>query len=120
MELAEKEIAELKKLKIGVLVRNTLPEILRENLISESEIQKLQKEAYSDFTFDVKYPVLKKVNPNISILENRTINGYTRYYKDPIDFNGVDYLITSEWYEKSVEDYIRWLKRHVKDSILKN
>ena len=115
MELSERDIAELKKLKIGILVRNTLPEILKENLISESEIQKLQKEAYSDFTFEVKYPVLKKVNPNISILENRTINNYTRYYSDPIESNGEYYLITSEWYERSLEDYIRWLKRRVKD-----
>ena len=115
MELSEKDITALKKEKIGILVRNTLPEILKEGLITESEIQKLQKEAYSDLTFDVKYPVLKKVNPNISILENRTVNGYTRYYSEPVGNNGISYLITSELYEKSIEGYLKWLIRRVKD-----
>ncbi len=115
MDLTEKDILELKTKKIGSLVRSTIPTILKRNLISQSEIQKLQEDAYSKFTFDLNYPVLKKLNEKLTILENRTINGYPRYYADPIENNNIKYLYTSEWYERNQEDYIKWLKRKVEN-----
>ena len=106
----------LKRMKIGELVRATLPIILVENLISEIEINNLLEDKYSKFTFDMNYPVLRKVNPKITILENRKINDYTRYYAG-IYGNGVtQYLISSEWYERNIVDYIKWLKRKVKEN----
>jgi len=68
----------LKGIKIGALVRATLPIILDENLISDIEINNLLEDKYSKFTFDMNYPVLRKINPKITILENRKINDYTQ------------------------------------------
>jgi hypothetical protein len=113
MDLSEKRLAEFQKMKIGALVRSTLPELLEKELISQLEIEKLQKEDYSKFTFDVNFPILKKVDKTKSVLENRTVNEYTRYYANPVKSFGDAYLITSEWYEGSLDDYIKWLKRKV-------
>ncbi|UMB60647.1 hypothetical protein MHL31_00195 [Lutibacter sp. A80] len=107
-------ISELKKLKIGIMVRATLPLILKLELITDLEIERLQKSDYSKMTFDLNYPVLKKVDEKISIVENRTIGKYTRYYAKPQKNKNSHYLITSEWYDLNQEDYIRWLKRKVK------
>ncbi len=115
MEFTENEIINLKREKIGYLVRNSIPTILKRNLISQSEIEKLQESQYSKFTFDVNYPVLKKVNEKLSILENRTINDHTRYYAYPIESNNIKYLYTCEWFERSQEDFIKWLRRKVTD-----
>nr|WP_315151453.1 hypothetical protein [uncultured Flavobacterium sp.] len=105
---------ELKKVKIGLLVRNTLPIILSEKLISEIEINNLIKDAYSKTILDVNYPVLREYNKNKSLNENRMVNDHSRYYADYFEYGDKKYLICSEWYERSVVPYIKWLKRKVK------
>lgn len=105
--------SELKKEKIGILVRATLPVILSENLISDLEILKLQDHSYSKLTFDLNYPVLKRNQPKISLEQNRTVSGYTRYYASIYKNNSSEFLICSEWYERNQEYYINWLKRKI-------
>ncbi len=113
-DLVNSPFQELNKLKIGVLVRTTLPQILESELISEIEVKKLTEDDYSKMIFDLNYPVLKKVDENLSIKENRMIGDYTRYYSDPYDYKNFRYLISSEWYDRNQEGYIRWMKRKVK------
>lgn len=106
--------SELIKLKIGLLVRATLPKILELELITETEVKKMTESDYSKMVFDMNYPVLKVVDESIPILDNRTIGDYTRYYAESYYFKNSRYLISSEWYDRNQEDYIRWLKRKVK------
>lgn len=113
-EFVNSPFSELNKLKIGILVRATLPQILESELISEIEVKKLMEVDYSKMIFDMNYPVLKKVDENLSIKENRMIGDYTRYYSDPYDYKNFRYLISSEWYDRNQEGYIRWMKRKVK------
>lgn len=105
---------ELKKEKIGLLVRATLPIILSEKLITDIEIANLTKEAYSKSILDINYPVLRKYNDKKSLIENRMVNDYSRYYAIIFSNGESQYLISSEWYERSVIPYIKWLKRKVK------
>lgn len=90
-----------------------MPLILELELLSEFEVKKLTEDDYSKMVVDMNYPVLKLVNENQSLLENRTIGDYTRYYADPVLYKNNRYLISSEWYDRNQEDYIRWLKRKV-------
>lgn len=113
-EIIKSPFSELIKLKIGLLVRATLPEILELELLSELEVKKMTEHDYSKMIFDMNFPVLKLVDENLSIIENRSVGDYTRYYADPITCYNAEYLISSEWYDRNQEDYIRWLKRKVK------
>lgn len=97
-----------------MLVRATLPHILKFELISEIEVKKMTKDDYSKMIFDMNYPVLKMVDKNISIYENRAVGDYTRYYAEPFNYKNSRYLISSEWYDRNQEGYIRWLRRKVK------
>ncbi|PWK18557.1 hypothetical protein [Xanthomarina spongicola] len=112
-EIINAPFSELNKLKIGLLVRATLPEILESELISEIEIKKLTEENYSKMIFDMNYPVLKLVDENLPTINNRTIGDYTRYYANPYKSYNSRYLISSEWYDRNQEGYIKWLKRKV-------
>jgi hypothetical protein len=105
---------ELKKLKVGVLVRSTLPGILNMELITDLEVVKLQTLEYSKMVLDMNFPVLKKVNNKLSILENRKEGEYTRYYAFTANYKNQEYLVSSEWYESNLESYLNWLKRRVK------
>lgn len=112
-EIINAPLSDLNRLKIGVLVKATMPYILEMELISPIEVNKMTKDDYSKMIFDMNYPVLKKVDESKSITENRTVGDYTRYYAEPYDFKDSQYLISSEWYDRNQEDYIRWLKRKV-------
>ncbi|WHX97962.1 hypothetical protein [Neobacillus sp. DY30] len=59
----EKDIYQL---KIGALVRNEFDRLISNNLLSAEMIQHLLDEKYAKLTFDVNYPILKKlirINP---------------------------------------------------------
>jgi hypothetical protein len=113
-EIIKTPYAKLITGKVGELVRATLPQILELELISELEVKKMTEQDFSKLVFDMNYPVLRIVNENLSILENRSIGEYTRYYAQPHSYKGSRYLISSEWYDRNQEGYIRWLKRKVK------
>lgn len=106
---------ELIKVKIGKLVRATLPEILELELISKLEVDKMTREDYSKMVFDMNYPVLRLIDETKSLKQNRYIGDYPRYYASTSNFNGKRYLISSEWYDRNQEDYIKWMKRKVRE-----
>jgi hypothetical protein len=94
-------------MKVGVLVRSTLTKMLEENMISESEIAKMQTETYSKKVFDIQYPLL---------LNAKGINKKPlRYWAKPVKTHGEYYYICSEWYESSNNDdrsyFLAWLKQ---------
>ena len=115
MKITEEEKQAIDKVKIGKLVKNLMTLILEKDLISENEIQNLLKKDYSKFTFNVIFPILKKVDEKTSLTENAMINGNRRYYAKPIENNKTEYLLTNEWKEFHREDFVKWLERKVKD-----
>ena len=115
MEISEKDQKIIDDLKIGKLVKNFITIILEKELISENEIENLLKKDYSKLTFNVIFPILKKIDYKIPLKENRMINGNPRYYAKPIMNNKTQYLLTNEWKEFHREDFVNWMKRKVKD-----
>lgn len=98
------------EIKIGALVRTSFPQIIESSLIIEDELLRLCSYEYCKNNFDLNYPVLKKADERVSIIENRYENGYTRYYAKPYNILGDRYLLTSEWFERNKVYYIKWLK----------
>lgn len=60
---------DINHLKIGALVRNEFDRLIRNNLLSGEMIQHLLDEKYSKLTFDVNYPILKKINADQSTFD---------------------------------------------------
>lgn len=115
MEIPENNKKVFDNFKIGKLVNNLMSIILEKELISDMEIQNLQKKDYTKLTFNVIFPLLKKVDTNISLKENVLIKGRPRYYVNPIEYKNVQYFLTNEWKEYHREDFMNWLRRKVKD-----
>ncbi len=97
-----------RKLPIGKYVRETLNELIINNLINSDEIAKLQREDYSKQTFDIQFPFLKKIL-------NSNDPEWIRYWKPSVTINGEMYFICSQWYEVSANNdrpyYENWLKK---------
>ena len=81
------------KLKIGRLVRTKMDELIENDLLSDQEIEKLQKVDYSKAKLHIQYPLLKKALHTDS-------NNIPRYWAGKKNIRGNEYFICSEWYEQ--------------------
>lgn len=95
------------KLPIGKYVRKTFNDLVKNNLIDNNEIERLQRGDYSKLTFDIQFPFLAK--------ENSPYYERVRYWKNPYQINGEFYFVCSQWYEVPANNdrpyYEEWLKK---------
>lgn len=110
-DLSDKRI-ENPKVKIGVLAKDGFRKLAKEKRISASELNLLCNMDYSKREFNMNYPVLKKVNSDISIeIQKRDNKGYNRYYNFILMINNEEYLLVSQWVEnlhrKELEKWFR-------------
>jgi hypothetical protein len=97
----------LSEMKIGILARSILTKMLQNEAISPEEIQQMQTEDYSKRTFDLQYPLLRKVSLS---------NGKKpdRYWAGVVETYGEKYFICSEWYETAANNdrpyFMKWLE----------
>lgn len=95
-------------IKVGILVQTKMRKIVRAKLLSDEMIKHLQDLRYCKMTFDINYPLLKKIVWDSPISEQRKINGYGRYWADEELINGERYLICSQWYDRNKSKFIKW------------
>lgn len=95
-------------LPIGKYVRETLNELIINDLIDNDEIEKLQRVDYSKQTFDIQFPFLIKTL-------SKNDSEWIRYWKPSINIRGIQYFVCSQWYEVSANNdrpcYDSWLKK---------
>lgn len=92
----------------GDLAYKLIAKLLIGGKISDDEIQLLMTKEYARSNFTkVVYPVLATSRD-----ANRGESKNYRYYKTPISINGVDFYISSQWFDKSRKDLITWYKKH--------
>ncbi|MFS0862053.1 hypothetical protein [Fredinandcohnia sp. 179-A 10B2 NHS] len=96
--------------KIGQYVVNVFTKLASANILLPDKLNRLQDERYCKDTFDMNFPVLKKVVIGSPLLEQRQINGYSRYYAKPLAISGEKYLLSNDWYERNRPYFNRWLK----------
>lgn len=101
----------LDEMKIGVLVRSSLIRLFKEKKISKEEIEKMTTSSYSKEVFNLNYPVLKEVDKNIPLSEQKKDHrGYNRYWNFTVDIYGKQYLICSQWVEELHRNsFNKWL-----------
>lgn len=105
-------IDSLSEMKIGVIVRTVVKNLLEQGVVSEEEVQLMQMKQYSKETFDIQYPLLMPV---------QSTNGRhpARYYSSPITVYGKKYFLCSEWYEVPANNdrpyLLKWIALHTDD-----
>ncbi len=99
-------------LKIGQLAYTLIKYLLVNDLITKDEINELMTKEYTRATFQsITYPVLA-----LSKDANRGKSDKFRYYKDPVEINNEQIYITSQWFDDSRQDLLRWFKNHLKNN----
>jgi hypothetical protein len=98
----------LDDVKIGELVRIELGYLIEKGLISDDVTKLLQEKDYCKNVFDINYPFLKEVERGIKL--ERQVNGYPRYWKNPIDIKGKKFWVCKDWYDRNRPYFEKWLE----------
>ena len=72
---------------------------------SKEFISNLQDKEYCNTEFSVSYAILVKSDSKYEEIH---------YYKDPLIIDGIEYMLTSQWNEKSKKKLIAWIMDHAK------
>ena len=93
----------------GTLAYHLFSRLLTEKKLSQQEIELLMTKEYSRQNFkQVVYPVLA-----LSYDSNRGQSDHFRYYRQPVNVDGIDYFISSQWFDASRADLIAYYKKFV-------
>lgn len=97
--------------KIGKYIANTMRELAMSNYVfTANDLTALQSEHWSKQTFGISISFLKKYDVSKPAAEQIKINQHTRYWKDRYSFNGEDYFVASQWYERHRAKFDAWVK----------
>lgn len=98
------------ELKIGKLVQKIMFPILESGVLTNDEIEELQDEAkggYSKTKLGIDFPLLVRKDGNYD---------KSRYYKNPVLINDIEYLVCSQWFETHANNdrplLIKWIEEH--------
>jgi len=79
--------------------------------VSSSEARQLMTPEYSRGTFGIKTPILREIESRSNLLEQRSVNGKVKYWKETFKFNDKHYLVYKDWVASLHKDrFISWLK----------
>lgn len=100
----------MKEMKIGALVRTNMRRLAKEGIITKELAQEMTKYEYSKRVFNINYPLLKKIDKNLPLSDQRKIKGRPRYWNEIFKIAGEEYFVCQEWYEYSRDNFINWMR----------
>ena len=106
-------IAALDQLKIGRVVQLTITHMLKNDLLSDEIIERLQSKSWCKETFGINFPLLIDLSDSSDKDELRKDSkGRSRYYTTPIKHKGKTYLLCQEWNDAMHrQKYDSWYKK---------
>jgi len=93
---------------IRKLVKGQFEELSRTNAISADEISQLLTLEYAKKTFGVRAPILREIDTQSSLREQRIVKGKVKYWKETFEFGGKKYLVYKEWANLHKDRFMAW------------
>jgi prevent-host-death family protein len=108
------------EMKIGKSARIMISKFLQDSVITDEEIQLMQEADYSKRVFNLNFPVLKKIDNNLELnQQKKDQRGYNRYYDTIIPAAGDEYLLCSQWVENLHKSaFENWLESNLMTVII--
>ena len=79
--------------------------------LSSNEAQLLSTPEYSRATFGIRTPILREIETRSNLLEQRSVRGKVKYWKETFVYNGKHYLIYKDWVANLHKGrFIAWFK----------
>lgn len=86
---------------IGVVVRESMKYLVKNNMLTDADINELMDQKFSSKTLGCWLPALA--------IEVETKNR-KRYYKDTLFYKGKEYLLCKELYKEDRDSIVAWIK----------
>jgi hypothetical protein len=103
----------LRSKPVGIIAKQYLGQVLENGDLDVEIIKFLQDKNYSKNTFDINYPIIKRIKSSLPTIEESIDHlGRNRYYAKPLKIYGSYYLLTSQWYDRNKTYLIKWLMNH--------
>ena len=92
-------------------IKNRFQAMSDADTIPSNEARQLLTPDYSKKTFGIKTPILREIESRSNLLEQRSVNGKVKYWKETYKFNGKHYLVYKDWVANLHKDrFMAWLK----------
>lgn len=101
------DISTYENCKIGELAKGFISYLLLQGKL-DNELELLMDKEYSTNTFGMYYPVM-----SLNRETGSTVGKPTRYYKNPVEYKGKKYYITTEWFEDFRPKLLAWFDERV-------
>lgn len=116
----QNEAEKTQDVKIGKMMKGILSIMMQNQEILPDEVQKFLMPDYSKETLNLNFPVFRTIKNGETIdSAKRDTKGYNRYYDQTIMYNGIQYLICSQWVDHLHLDAVRkWLRNRLPQVVL--
>jgi hypothetical protein len=99
------------EIKIGQHVRETLVRLANARKLTPKVVAALGDRSRCKATFGLNHPFLQKVMPDNPLpAQGIDENGYSRYWRDPLDIDGTRFLVCSQWFAWQRPAFDRWVQ----------
>jgi hypothetical protein len=97
------------EIKIGEHVRQTLVRLASTGKLTPKVVAALVDRSHCKATFGLNHPFLQRVVPDAPLhAQGIDENGYSRYWRDPLDIDGARFLVCSQWFAWQRPTFDRW------------
>jgi len=95
----------LERYKVGIVAKAGLQLSITSGLFGDEQLELTLSPEECKRIFHFSYPLLRNENESVHL------NGYNRYWKNPVSINGVSYFVCKEWFESNRKYLIFWLRQ---------
>ena len=94
-------------MKIGKVAQLVMRPIQERGHVSDREVLQLQSKSYCNEVLNLNFPLLVKADTEFD---------KARYYSEPVNINGTDYMMCSQWIERPENNdrrfLMQWIREH--------
>jgi hypothetical protein len=97
-------------IKIGMHVRQTMVRLASAGKLTPKVVADLSDRSHCKVTFGLNHAFLHKVRPDTPLhAQGIDENGYSRYWRDPLDIDDEVFLVCSQWFAWLRPAFDRWV-----------
>jgi hypothetical protein len=99
------------EIKIGAHVRQTLARLASAGRLTPKTVNELSDRLHCKTTFGLNHAFLQKVQPDAPLhTQGIDENGYSRFWRDPLEIDGARFLVCSQWFAWQRPAFDRWVQ----------
>ena len=99
------------EIKVGVHVRQTMVWLLSAGKLTPQVVADLSDRSHCNATFGLNHAFLQKVMSDAPLhAQGIDENGYSRFWRDPLDIDGTRFLLCSQWFAWQRPAFDRWVR----------